>query len=286
MGMAAIEIRKLAGALGAEIAGVDLSRPLDKRAAAAIRRAFREHLVLFFRGQRLTPERQMAFTRRFGKLMTTPFVAPMADHPYVVKVLKEADETGISAFGNAWHSDFTSEPRPPLGSVLYAVETPAHGGDTMFASMYAAHDALSPGMKRMLAGLRAIHVGKPYGTKYGPPKTMRTSRSIAIARNRPEADREAAHPVLRTHPETGRKALFVNPIYTLRFEGMTEEESRPLLEFLYAHAVRPEFTCRFRWTTGALALWDNRCTLHYAVNDYDGSRRLMHRTMIAGEKPA
>ncbi len=281
-----VAINSVAGALGAEISGVDLSRPLDNSAAAAIHRAFSDHLVLFFRDQRLTPEQQMDFTRLFGPLMTTPFVKPMDGYPYIVKVLKEAGERNVSTFGNSWHSDFTSEIAPPLGSVLYALEVPDHGGDTMFANMYAAYDALSGGMKRMLAGVKAVHVGKPYGTKYGPPKTMKTSTSIAIERNRPEADAEVAHPVVRTHPATGRKALYVNPIYTLRFDGMTEEESRPLLDYLYAHAVKPEFTCRFRWTKGALALWDNRCTLHYAVNDYDGSRRLMHRTMIAGEVPA
>lgn len=281
-----VAISPIAGALGAEISGVDLSRPLDNSTSQTIHRAFSDHLVLFFRGQRLTPEQQMDFTRLFGPLMVTPFVKPMDSYPYVVKVLKEAGERGISTFGNSWHSDFTSEVAPPLGSVLYALEVPDYGGDTMFANMYAAYDALSPGMKRMLEGVKAIHVGKPYGTKYGPPKTMKTSTSIAIERNRPEADAEVAHPVVRTHPATGRKALFVNPIYTLRFADMTQEESQPLLDFLYAHAVRPEFTCRFRWTEGALALWDNRCTLHYAVNDYDGSRRLMHRTMIAGDAPA
>jgi taurine dioxygenase len=281
----AIEIRPVAGALGAEVLGVDLSRPLGDPAADAIHAAFRDHLVLFFREQNLTPEQQMGFTRRFGPLAKTPFVKPMDGYPYIVRVLKEAEERGVSTFGNAWHSDFTSEPAPPLGSVLYALEVPDHGGDTMFANMYLAYDALSPGMKRMLDGMRAIHVGKPYGTKYGPPKTMKTSTSIAIERNRPEADREVAHPAVRTHPVTGRKALFVNPIYTLRFADMTEEESRPLLEYLYEHAVRPEFTCRLRWTKGALALWDNRCTLHYAVNDYDGRRRLMHRTMIEGGVP-
>jgi taurine dioxygenase len=279
-----MRILPVAGALGAEVSGVDLAR-LDQAETAAIREAFRDHLVLFFRDQRLTPEQQMDFTRLFGPLQVTPFVKAMDGYPYIVQVLKEADERGISTFGNAWHADFTSLPEPPLGSVLYALEVPDHGGDTLFANMYTAYDALSHGMKRMLDGVRAIHVGKPYGTKYGPPKDVKTSRSIAIERNRPDADAEVAHPVVRVHPETGRKALFVNPIYTLRFEDMTEAESQGLLDFLYEHAIRPEFTCRFRWTKGALALWDNRCTLHYAVNDYDGSRRLMHRTMIAGDRP-
>ncbi|MCC7050131.1 MAG: TauD/TfdA family dioxygenase [Alphaproteobacteria bacterium] len=279
-----MQIQPVAGALGAEIAGVDLAR-LSNADAVAIQDAFRDHLVLFFRDQRLTPQQQMEFTRLFGPLQVTPFVKAMDGYPYIVRVLKEADETGISTFGNAWHADFTSLPEPPLGSILYALEVPAYGGDTMFANMYAAYDALSAGMKRMLEGLKAIHVGKPYGTKYGPPRDMKTSRSIEIERNRPDADIEVAHPVVRTHPETARKSLFVNPIYTLRFDGMSEAESQGLLEFLYAHAIRPEFTCRFRWTTNALALWDNRCTLHYAINDYDGSRRLMHRTMVAGARP-
>ncbi|MBV9523898.1 MAG: TauD/TfdA family dioxygenase, partial [Alphaproteobacteria bacterium] len=151
-------------------------------------------------------------------------------------------------------------------------------------NMYAAYDALSPGMKRLLDPLRAMHSGRPYG-RGGIPKDMSTSRSIAIERENPEADREIAHPVVRRHPESGRKALFVNAIYTTRFEHMTEAESRPLLDHLFAHATRPEFTCRFRWAPGSLAIWDNRCTLHYAVNDYDGQRRLMHRTTIAGERP-
>jgi taurine dioxygenase len=282
---AMLDVKPIAGALGAEVAGIDLSRRLDPRAAEAVRAAFREHLVLFFRDQSLTPEQQMDFTKVFGPLAVTPFVKPMEGYPYLVRVLKEAEERGVSTFGNSWHSDFTSLPEPPLGSILHAIEVPDHGGDTMFSNMYLAYDALSPGMKKMLDGVKSIHVGKPYGTKYGPPKTMKTSTSIAIERNNPEADAEVAHPVLWAHPDTGRKALFVNPIYTLRFDGMTEAESRPLLDFLYDHCIRPEFTCRFRWSKGAVAMWDNRCTLHYAVNDYDGSRRLMHRTMIAGSRP-
>ena len=171
-----------------------------------------------------------------------------------------------------------------MGSLLYAREVPAHGGDTIWANMYAAYDALSPGMKRMLDPLRALHSGRPYGTG-GVPKDLRTSRSIGIERDKPEADREVAQPVVRVHPESGRKALYVNAIYTVRFETMTEAESRPLLDYLYEHCTRPEFTCRFRWETGSLAIWDNRCTLHYAVNDYDGTRRLMHRTTVAGKRP-
>jgi taurine dioxygenase len=278
-------LQPIAGALGAEIIGLDLSRPLGNEAAAGLERAFAEHLVLVFRGQQLTPEGLKSFSRRFGPLSRVPYVKPLDEHPEIIAVLKEADERGISVFGGAWHSDFSFLPEPPLGSALYALEVPDHGGDTLFANQYAAYEALSPGLRRILDGLRAIHTGAPYGMR-GIDPNLKTSRSIVIERNRPEADAEVAHPVVRTHPATGRKALFVNAIYTTRFADMTEAESRPLLDFLFAHSTRPELTCRLRWTPGMLALWDNRCTQHYAINDYDGSRRLMHRTTIAGERPA
>jgi taurine dioxygenase len=282
---AQIEIRPMAGALGADIVGVDLSRPLDDATFAAIERALREYLVIFFHGQALTPEQHLALTRRFGPICRSPYIKHMEDYPDIIAVLKEADERKISTFGNAWHSDFSFLEEPPMGSVLYAREAPSHGGDTLFANMYAAYEALSPGLRRVLDGLNAIHTGKPYGIG-GVPQDLAVSRSIGIERNNAEADREIAHPVVRVHPATGRKALFVNSIYTTRFEGMTAAESKPLLEFLYAHATQPELTCRLRWRAGDLAVWDNRCTMHYAVNDYDGQRRLMHRTTIKGERPA
>jgi len=274
----------MAGALGADVYGVDLSQPLDDETFGEIERALYEHLVLFFHDQDLTPEQHLAFSRRFGPLYRSPYVKHMDAYPDIIAVLKEADERNISTFGNGWHSDFSFLEEPPMGSVLYAREVPSHGGDTLFANMYLAYEALSEGMRRMLDGLNAMHAGKPYGTG-GVPVGLKVSRSIGIERNRPEADREVAHPVARVHPVTGRKALFVNSTYTTRLEGMTEAESRPLLDFLYAHAVQPEFTCRLRWRPGDLAVWDNRCTLHYAVNDYDGSRRLLHRTTIKGERP-
>lgn len=280
---ARLDLRPMAGALGADVYGVDLAA-LDDAAFAEIERAFAEHLVLFFHDQRLTPEQHVALTRRFGPVSRVPFVKHMEENPDIIAVLKEADERGISTFGNAWHSDFSFLEEPPMGSLLYAREVPSHGGDTLFANMYAAYDALSDGMKRMLDPLKAIHTGKPYGTG-GVSADLKVSRSIGIERDRPEADREMAHPVVRVHPVMGKKALFVNAIYTARFEGMTEDESRPLLRFLFDHAVKPEFTCRLRWRAHSLAIWDNRCTMHYAVNDYDGRRRLMHRTTVAGERP-
>jgi len=284
MSYQSIIVEPIAGALGAEVRGVDLSEPLRNSVAAELRRAFVEHCVLFFRDQHLTPEQHLAASRLFGPIVRMPYVKHMDEYPDIIAVLKEADERNISTFGNAWHSDFSFLEEPPMGSLLYAREVPSHGGDTIWASMYAAYDALSDGMKRMLDPLRAMHSGRPYGTG-GVPKDLRVSRSIKMERDNPEADREMAQPVVRVHPESGRKALYVNQIYTTQFENMTKDESRPLLDFLYQHCTRPEFTCRFRWEVGSLAIWDNRCTLHYAVNDYDGSRRLMHRTTVAGERP-
>src|SRR5262249_18325625 len=235
-----IELRPVAGSLGAEVAGVDLARPLSNSVAAEIRRAFVEHLVLFFRDQDLTPEQHLTVSRLFGSLSRVPYVKHMAEYPDIIAVLKEADERKISTFGNAWHSDFSFLPEPPLGSVLYAREVPSHGGDTLWSNMYEAYEALSQGMKRLLDGLNALHSGRPSGVG-GGPKDLKTSRSVVMERNNPEADREVAHPVVRRHPESGRKAIFVNAIYTTRFEDMSEAESRPLLDFLFAHCIRPEF---------------------------------------------
>lgn len=284
MSFQSLTVRPVAGALGAEIEGLDLSRPLSNTAATELRQAFTDNLVLFFRNQQLTPEQHLAVSRLFGPLVRMPYVKHMDDYPDIIAVLKEADERKISTFGNAWHSDFSFLEEPPMGSLLYGREIPAFGGDTIWSNMYDAYEALSDGMKKMLLGLRAMHSGRPYG-EGGVPKDLKVSRSIQIERNNPEADRETAQPVVRLHPESGRKALFVNSIYTTRFENMTEAESRPILDFLYRHCERPEFTCRFRWAQGSLAIWDNRCTMHYAVNDYDGQRRLMHRITVAGEKP-
>jgi taurine dioxygenase len=277
-----IEVRPVAGLLGAEVYGVDLAEPLRNSVVAELRRAFAEHLVLFFRDQNLTPDQHLAFSRLFGSLSRVPYIKHMDAYPDIIAVLKEAEERDISTFGNAWHSDFSFLEEPPMASVLYAREVPSHGGDTLWANMYAAYETLSDGMKRMLDPLRAMHSGRPYGVAR-PPTNVNTSRSIGIERNKREADREVAQPVVILDRSSGRKALFVNAIYTMRFEHMTEAESRPVLDFLFEHCTRPEFTCRFRWKTGSLAIWDNRYTLHYAVNDYDGQRRLMHRTTIAGE---
>jgi taurine dioxygenase len=279
-----VSVQPVCGGLGAEVHGVDLAH-LDDESFAEIRRAFLEHLVLFFRGQSLDAEALKAFSRRFGPLSRVPYIAPLEGEPDIIAVRKEAAEQKISVFGGAWHSDFSFLDEPPMGSVLYALEIPPYGGDTAFANMYRAYEELSPGLRRLLDGLEAMHSGHVYGALRPPTQTMRTSRSVGISRGNPEADIERAQPVVRVHPETGRRALFVNAIYTTRFKDMSEAESRNLLHFLYAHATRPEFTCRFRWSPGAVALWDNRCTLHLAINDYDGFRRVLWRTTIAGDRP-
>ena len=243
-----------------------------------------ERGVVFLRDQQLTPEDQVALTARFGAVLRVPYVKHLDEHPDIIAVLKEADEKKISTFGGTWHSDFSFLDQPPSLTVLYGREIPQFGGDTLWSSQYAAFDALSPRMQEMLCGLSAVQTGWPHGTK-GPGPNAAVSRSVVMTRNDPTADREVIHPVVRVHPITKRKALFVNPVYTQRFEGMTEEESKPLLAFLFAHATKPEFTCRLQWEEGTLALWDNRCVMHLAINDYDGSRRLLHRTTVAGETP-
>jgi taurine dioxygenase len=282
-GSVAFDIRPLAPTCGAEVFGVDLVHA-SADAMESVNQALAGHGVLFFRDQKLTPEEQLEVTRRFGEILRVPYIKHLDEYPDIIAVLKEADEQRISTFGGTWHSDFSFLEEPPSLTLLYALELPDVGGDTLWASQYAAYDALSEGMKRLLDPLRAIQTAWPHGTR-GPGPGMAVSRSVAMVRNDPSADREIPQPVVRVHPVTGRRALFVNPVYTQYFEGMTGSESRPLLQFLFEHATRAEFTCRLRWAPGTLAVWDNRCLLHLAINDYDGSRRLLHRTTVAGERP-
>jgi taurine dioxygenase len=279
-----IDAWPMAAALGAEITGVDASRPIAPAAVDEIRAALDRFLVVFLREQDLSLDQLKSFSEYFGELMRVPYVGALEEYPEIIAVLKEPEERNISTFGGTWHTDFSFLERPPVASVLYAEQVPAVGGDTLWANMYTAFSALSPGMQRTLAGLDAMHSGHVYGAAR-PPTEIATSTSIAISRNNPEADVERAHPVVRVNPRTGDRALYVNPVYTTRFEGMTVEESRGLLEYLYAHCTRPEFTCRFRWTPGSVAVWDNRYSLHRAINDYDGHRRCMYRTSTAGEVP-
>ncbi len=279
----AMQIEPVTPHLGAEIFGFDPRRASDA-AWEEIRACFTRHAVLFFRDLELTPPEQVAMTSRFGTPFRVPYVEHMAEHPDIIAVLKEADEQRISTFGGTWHSDFSFLDCPPMATLLYAREIPPVGGDTLWANQYLAFEALSPAYRELLMGLRAIQTGWPHGTT-GPKGQAGLSRSVKMVRGDPSADREIVHPMVRRHPTSGRPALFVNPVYTQRIEGMSEAESAPILRFLYEHAVKPEFTCRLRWQPGTLAIWDNRATLHLAINDYDGHRRLLHRTTVAGETP-
>jgi taurine dioxygenase len=272
-----VEVTPIAGACGAVVSGVDLSRPLGNETFAAVHQAFLDHQVIFFRDQDLTPEQQIDFSRRFGDLRISEQYEALEGYPEIIEIAKEPDSTGI--VGNLWHSDESFLPQPALGSLLYMHENPEVGGDTMFASQYLAYEALSDGMKAFLSGLRAVHSDASLGSR----NKGRALKLKAGSEDRPSY--EATHPVVRTHPETDRKSLFVHKPYTIRFENMTVEESKPILGFLYTHSARPEFTCRFRWEKGALAFWDNRCLQHYALNDYFGVRRYAHRVTVVGDTP-
>ena len=271
-----IEVHPIAGALGAEIAGVDASRPLPREAIAEIRQAWLDHLVVFLRRQHLTPHGLLSVARAFGEPMEYPQLKGLPECPLVTAVVKLPHER--VNFGGIWHSDTTYLEIPPMASLLYAVETPPYGGDTLFANQYLAYETLSDGLKRTLDGLTGVN----------------TSTKAEVSRTREDRMRESGdalkaltgeHPAVRTHPETRRKALYVNVAHTSHFKGWTEDESAPLLDYLFRHQVRPEFTCRFQWEPGSLALWDNRCAQHNPVNDYHGFMRVMHRVTLAGERP-
>ena len=270
-----MEVHRTAGALGAEIRGVDLAAELTEAQVAEIRAAFVEHQVIFFRDQSLTPAQQVRLGRRFGPLNIHPYVAGMAAHPEVMEVIKEPQDK--VNFGGGWHSDMSFLPVPAIGSILYAVETPQWGGDTLFSSQAAAYEALTPGLKRVLDGLNAIHSAEREYSSTGHSAQKRTSMSIAEAEGQVG---EAVHPVVLVHPESGRKALYVNPAFTMKFEGWSTRESRPLLDFLFQHCRDERFTTRFTWSPGSVAFWDNRQVWHYALNDYPGQRRHMRRVTV------
>lgn len=270
-----LNIRRVAGALGAEISGVDLSKPLADDTVAAIRAALTEHQVIFFRDQELTPAQQVAFGRRFGPLNIHPYVTGMAGQPEVMEIIKEPSDK--INFGGGWHSDMSFLETPAIGSILYAVELPEWGGDTLFASQAAAFDALSPGLQATLEGLNAVHSASREYSAQGHSAQKRGSMKVA------EADGyvgEYVHPMVLVHPETGRKALYVNPAFTLRIEGWKTRESKALLDYLFEHSRYEAFTCRFAWRPGSVAFWDNRSVWHFALNDYPGQRRHMRRVTV------
>lgn len=274
----AVTVAPIAGALGAEISGVDLSQDLADDTVAEIRQALLDHLVIFFRGQELTPRRIMAFARRFGEPVTYPFVKGLDDFPEITPILKR--EGDRANFGGLWHSDTTYQQVPPMGTILYGIEIPPYGGDTEFANQYLAYETLSAPLRGFLDGLKAVNMSGKGAVQKTRDELMKQAPSGMKG-----DELSATHPVVRTHPETGRRALYVNCAHTAQFEGMSEEESAPILEFLFRHQVKAEFTCRFRWAKRSLAFWDNRCTQHNPINDYHGRRRLMHRVTLAGSVP-
>jgi taurine dioxygenase len=267
-----ISIRRISPVIGAEVEHLDLSRPLNEKQLCEVRDALLEHLVLFFRDQHLNPEQHKAFARCFGPLHIHPAPLGVLEGHREIIIIK-ADENSEHIAGEEWHSDVSCDLAPPLGSILYLKQLPPLGGDTLFASMYAAHDALSDSMQRFLSGLTAVHDGARNYQGRQPDPTR--------AHEFPRAE----HPVIRTHPETGRKALFVNRLFTTRVVQLNKHESDTILELLFRHIENPEFQCRFRWEPDSVAFWDNRCTQHLALWDYYPHRRYGHRVTIAGDKP-
>ncbi|WP_295845931.1 TauD/TfdA family dioxygenase [Tardiphaga sp.] len=269
-----LTVHPIAGAIGAEIHGVDLVGGVSDAEVAEIRKIWLQYSVIFFRDQPLPPKEFAAFARRFGDVVHYPFLKGLDEAPEVITVAKLENER--VNFGGLWHTDTAYLDKPPMATMLVAREVPPYGGDTLFASGYAAYEALSDGMKRMLDPLRALNSStKAEKTRTREDRKPGQERQVL----------EAEHPVVRTHPETGRKALYLNIGHTLRFADMTEEESAGLLAYLFEHQSKPEFTCRFSWKPGSIALWDNRCALHNPINDYHGHRRIMHRVTIAGDVP-
>lgn len=259
------------------ITNIDV-RSLTHNTAKPIRQAFLDNQVIFFCDQHdLSPAEFLHFTSFFGRAIEYPFIKGIPDYPQVIQVLKKETETG-SNFGGVWHSDTTYLPQPPMGSVLLAKEIPEVGGDTMWANQYLAYETLSSGLKSTLSSLQCIQSS-------AKADASKTREDRVADSGKGSEHMEQLHPVVRTHPETGRKALFVNVAHTTRFEGWTEAESAPLLQYLFKHQVKPEFTCRLRWQPGMIAFWDNRCTQHYPLNDYHGYRRRMLRITLEGDKP-
>ncbi len=280
--MTSCVVQPVAGALGATVTGLDLAKVTEAAQLDELRRALADHLVVFLPGQDLDLDDLERITDLLGGRDTTPFVRPLEDRPYVIRVIKEPDDQ--LNFANAWHSDLSYLAEPPSYTLLHAWEVPAFGGDTIWSNQYLAYETLSGGLRQTLAGLRAVHsAGMAYGTG-GFLDKVKDLTSMSIA---PSADAyaEQVHPVVIEHPVTRRPALYVNPVYTTRFEGWNPVESQELLGHLYRHATNENFTCRLRWARHTLAIWDNRCTTHNALNDYAGERREMFRTSVKGSAP-
>ena len=278
MSTSGIQVTPYASAVGALVHGVDLAQPLSDEDFSVLRQAFADHEVLFFRDQQLTPEQHLSFARRWAPIDVNRFFKAVPGQPEIAEVRKEPEQR--TNIGGGWHTDHSYDTEPAMGSLLLARELPPLGGDTLFASMSRAFEALSPSLQQTLEGLRAVHSARHvFGDRSGYAKRTDTGDRIG---NAAAVGEDVVHPVVIRHPLSGRRILYVNPGFTVRFDGWTQEESAPLLRFLYEHASKPEFTCRFDWTPGAMAFWDNRATWHLALNDYHGHRRVMHRITVQG----
>jgi taurine dioxygenase len=280
---ATLTVEPVAGALGATVTGINLAEVPAPAQLDDLRRALADHLVVFLPEQDLSLDDLERVTDLLGGRDVTPFVDPLEDRPYVIRVIKEP--TDVLNFANAWHSDLSYLPAPPAYTLLHAWEVPDHGGDTVWSNQYLAYETLSSGLRATLDGLGAVHsAGMAYGTG-GLLDQVKDYTSMAIAPSE-DAYAEHVHPVVTVHPVTGRRALYVNPVYTTRFAGWTKDESAALLAHLHRHSINENFTCRLRWSVRTLAVWDNRCTMHNALNDYSGVRREMYRTSVKGTAPA
>ena len=274
-----INVTPLSSAIGAEIGNVDISKDLSSTVITEIRSALLEHLVIFFRDQDLSnPERHTMFTKYFGDLFIHPNFNLGQNNPEMVYLTRKPGDT--AAAGEKWHADTTMMKNPPMGAILFALEVPDWGGDTLFANQYMAFENLSPGMKKLLMNLKAVHNDSRVA---GPAVSLNSKRATKVREDDDWTLTENSHPVIRTHPETLKKCLFVNSIYVHHFEGMSVEESQDLLEFLYTESTRPEYSCRFRWKNNSVAFWDNRCVQHLAIHDNHSATRRMQRTQIIGD---
>ena len=274
--MSAIEVKPISGGVGVEVANIDIGDGLSDVAFDAIKAQFVEHGLVFLHGQNMSPEQHIEFAERFGDINVNRFFPKVAGYEKIAAVTKEKHQT--ANIGGGWHTDHSYDQIPAMGSILLARETPPVGGDTLFACMYKAYDSLSDGLKKTLEGMNAVHSSRHV---FGDQSAYRESLDD-VFENADLATQDAVHPVIITHPESGKKALYVNPGFTLHFDGWTAAESKPLLDYLYTHATLMEHTTRFKWAEGSIAIWDNRCTWHYALNDYHGARREMHRITLEG----
>jgi taurine dioxygenase len=279
-----LTVQKFSGAAGADVTGVDLSQDVPDEVLAEIRAALLNNLVICIRDQHFTPAQQLAFARRWGDIHLHPFMQGMPDYPEILAIIKKP--TDKKNFGGAWHTDQMFSPSPAMATMLYALEVPSAGGDTLFTNQYLAYEALSDGMKALAGQLRTVCVGDNFRQADGRSRKDRYSDAMSDMKVKEPGNVQTTsiHPLIRTHPETGRKALYIGG-HVQRFDGMTDDESIPLIDYFMKHSTRPEFTCRVRWASGTMTIWDNRCTQHFAINDYPAETRIMHRITVCGDQP-